>query len=232
MTVEKPIDTDDEDDPELSPEANELKRRLIYLEKQLNSYPKCELSALEMLAGIFEMFDAILWFWSPQKLDYRENKWIKNAKKPVKKHLNLKQIPDLSNNAKILIQKLKSQIADHNNAEQAHAAVISFKLGRILDQIDTQRLEADASAKSRTQQHEQRAQNAPRSAAKRTWWKSLVPQQVEIILRQYPNIKTATVIAMEILPIINESKGKRRPVSINRLTREVSSIMKKEQIKT
>lgn len=231
MTIEMEAASKRAKDVSLDPKRDEISKRLTYLDEQLDAYPECDLSATEMLMGIFELQGAVLSFWSPEASELREDEWLPKVIERVQKHLDLSKMSEKSKRAALLLSLLKSETSTGPNLKRDHAAVLGFKLGLLFGQLDHEVAEKEAAAKSRHVLNELHAPNGPQSAKKRTWWKSHVRPHLQRFMEEYPNVKNAKFAAEEILPKVNEGRKKYTPVSLERLTREVRLIFNNESTK-
>ena len=232
MTIECDSAPNQKEDVSSNPDTDARAARLNCLFDQLERYPKCNLSASEMLLGIYEMYDAILLFWSPKKAEHRQRKWLPRVIKAAQQHLNFRRISHNSKKASTLLGDIRSILSTTSNLERDHAAVMAFKLGFLFAKLDHETEEKEAAAQSRVELSQAQARNGPSSAEKRTWWKSHARHHLENFTKEYPNIKNARFVAQEIFPLINNEKRKHSSFTLNSLAREVRLFLNGETTKT
>ena len=232
MTIECDSEANQKEDVSSNPDIDARAARLDYLFDQLERYPKCNLSASEMLLGIYEMYDALLLFWSPKKAEHRQKKWLPRIITSAQKHLNFRRISKNSKKASALLGEIQSISSKNSNIQLDHAAIMAFKLGFLFAKLDHETEEKEAAAQSRVELSQAQARNGPASAEKRTWWKSHARQHLENFTKEYPNIKNAIFIAQEIFPLINNEKRKRSAFTLNSLAREVRLYLNTKTTKT
>ncbi len=211
----------------LSPEKEARAQRLQHLFEQFEAYPDGELPADATVAGILELVEAILHFWSPERHDHRQAHLIDELLPQARPHFDMDKIAGLAARADRLLTQVRTEYLPRLNSSADFELVATmFKLGFLFNQLDHENAEREAIARHRDDMRANNAAKGPASAARRTWWKPYWRPAVEAFLRGHPRITNAMEIARQVLPAINaRRRGGQALLTIENLSRQIRRLL-------